>query len=206
MKPDSQSKCFLQTVLMRAHNSEGVIQNIRALIDPGAQVSLIAEEAISKLKLQKRYAQIPVRVTGVNSEVDYISNEFVDLALTNFNESHKTVTATLLVIPNCTWPYNPPDSVPNWIRNLKLNLADPDILDPFKFPLQFQMILNVSYSVQVVYPIPLYRLEKFEVRNTLFGYVLLGETPSITSSKPPEFFRQRDLPSVDHGNSDSNGQ
>lgn len=188
---------------MRAHNSEGVIQNIRALIDPGAQVSLIAEEAISKLKLQRRYAQIPVRVTGVNSEVDYISNEFIDLTLTNFNEPNKIITVTLLVIPNCTWPYNPPDSVPNWIRNLKPKLADPDVLDPFKFPLQFRMILNVSYSVQVVYPIPLYRLDKFEVRDTLFGYVLLGETPSITSPKPPRFFRQRELLSTDHDNRDS---
>ena len=156
MKPDTQSRSFLQTAVVNLHTTNGTIQHVRTLIDPGAQVSLISENLVKVLNLKPNYSNYPVRATGLNSEVDYVSNEMVDLTLANTKIANKCISVNFHVIPDCVWKYIPPDSVCDWIKKLTSFLADPEVLQPVRFPLIFQVILSVGYSIQVLHPTPLY--------------------------------------------------
>lgn len=152
-------------------------------------MSLISETLVESLDSKRSYSNFPVRVTGLNAEIDYISNEVVNLTLANLQTKSKQLTTNLTVLPNSLWRYTPPSPVANWISDLKLKLADPEVLDPSIFPLNFQIILSVGCSIQILNPVPLYRTNQFEVRNSQFGYVLAGENPPLTAKGPEMFLK-----------------
>lgn len=128
-----------------------------------------------------------MRLTGLNSEKDFISNEEVYINLHDRNDHSKVFNLKAITIPQSNWAYEPPSPVADWMREMRSNLADPEIIQKFPKALTFEMILSVGCSIQLLDPIPVLRFDQFEVRKTMFGLTFAGENPPHSSGKPTCF-------------------
>lgn len=66
---------LLPTALVQVRNSFGQMEQLRALIDPGSQVSLITEEAVQNLRLHKQ--RVKTTIFGVGETKTTKANSLV---------------------------------------------------------------------------------------------------------------------------------
>ena len=157
---------------------------VRALIDPGAQTTIVASSAIDGFQVERRQRNRPVRISGLNPQVDYVTDSEVLLVLRDKTNSEQTIEVTSIVMECERWTYKPPFPVTQWLKNTAPCLSDPAALLTKGEPLGFQIILNVTCAIQVLDPMPTRRFPNLEIRGSMFGYVIAGENPPETSKLP----------------------
>lgn len=183
-KPSINSNYFLYTAIVQIVDLMGQTRLVRALIDPGAQTSLVASTAISNLNVKEELLEIPMRISGLHPELDYVTNHDAFLTLTHRSNPNFSTYQRFTVMDCSGWNYRPPYPVSEWMKNMAPCLSDPNAVLGNGDPLPFHLILNIGCTIDVLDPYPIKKLYNCEVRGSLFGNVIAGENPRINSELP----------------------
>jgi hypothetical protein len=171
---------ILATSQADIYSPSGATHRIRLLIDPGSEVTLIAEQLVNKLHLQRRLSTIPI--LGVGSVSSGRTTGIVSCQLKP-THSEAQVHVDAHVLPQLTAQI-PSVAVPKqqWKHLKNLDLADPD----FNHPGPIDLLIGADSCAAVISspgvliggpsePVGLH---------TVFGCVLFGKvsSPSQQSS------------------------
>jgi hypothetical protein len=171
---------ILATSQADIYSPSGATHRIRLLIDPGSEVTLIAEQLVNKLHLQRRSSTIPI--LGVGSVSPGRTTGIVSCQLKS-THSEAQVHVDAHVLPQLTAQI-PSVAVPKqqWKHLKNLDLADPD----FNHPGPIDLLIGADSCAAVISspgvliggpsePVGLH---------TVFGCVLFGKvsSPSQQSS------------------------
>jgi hypothetical protein len=169
---------LLQTVLVRASDQEGNTELHRALLDSGAQHSIIAMSQFPTLRLEKRRLANPFVFNGVSADGRTEVTQRVTLKI---HPSQHTNNQSMIIHPICfprntPWSMSVPPEINHHLFQYKGLLADPDLLQD-ESTLPFSIILSnydshclLSGGKQNLNP-TLY------TRETPFGLVVGGRRP-----------------------------
>jgi hypothetical protein len=179
---------LLQTILVRASDQEGNTEVHRALLDSGAQHSVIIPSQFPTLKFIKRDLLGPFVFKGVSAEGKIPVTHRVTLLLRPFKQNSDQ---SMLIHPICfprdtAWSVTMPDDIGQNLFKYKGLLADPDLLfTDGKYT--FSIILSNfdSYCLLSGGKVPIDSM--IYTRETPFGLVVGGRKP-IPNCKGPIFF------------------
>ncbi|UYV83978.1 hypothetical protein LAZ67_X000771 [Cordylochernes scorpioides] len=123
-----ETNIFLSTALIKVFNSNNDELICRALIDSGAQKSLITKTLADKLNMAQEHTK--VKIAGFNSPIQSQVNKIIKIKLSSIYDNFKFETKALIVkdlsnkIPNF-YTHNPV-----WPHLNNLKLADPEFYIP----------------------------------------------------------------------------
>ncbi|XP_075157530.1 uncharacterized protein LOC142233037 [Haematobia irritans] len=169
----SFSSVLLYTIRLNVNTSRGRFQ-LRALLDPGSQGSLISEQTVEKLALTKTRSNC--RVVGIGNHHGDVSKFTVELNLVPRNENFG-FSCTALVLPTISSyapdPSSQQISLPEIARN---NLADPWFYnsDPIDLILGSDICSEIKLAGQSFIHKGLF------FQNTCFGWVFSGSSIHFT--------------------------
>lgn len=178
MDGSSRNTVLLATACVNVLNHVGDIISLRALIDPGSQVSFITDKAIRRLKLNTLSTN--AKVFGIGHTFSSTSTKRVTLSLeSNTNPSFK-LKSEFLTIPQITGSL-PPISYERskWTHTRDLKLADPH----YNRNGSIDLLLGAEIYGLILLP----GLLKGQVhepiaQNTAIGWILFGGSSSQNAS------------------------
>lgn len=168
---------LLTTAIINAQSTNGIIHQLRALIDSGSQSSFITENAVQKLNLKKTANR--VQVYGLGRVDAGISPGIVRLTIGSIHDPLFAIQMDALVMPKLTnlMPSENID-ISYWKHLTGIQLADPKFFEPGNIDIIIGANLYASIILQGV---------KVGVRGTplaqetVFGWILTGPTTSINN-------------------------
>ncbi|UYV73009.1 hypothetical protein LAZ67_10001506 [Cordylochernes scorpioides] len=141
-----ETNIFLSTALIKVFNSNNDELMCRALIDSGAQKSLITKTLADKLNITQEHTK--VKISGFNSTMQSQVNKIIKVKLSSIYDHFKFETKALIVkdlsnkIPNF-YTHNPV-----WPHLNNLKLADPE----FYIPRPIDIIIGADLYLDLVEP------------------------------------------------------
>ncbi|UYV72571.1 hypothetical protein LAZ67_9003800 [Cordylochernes scorpioides] len=141
-----ETNIFLSTALIKVFNSNNDELMCRALIDSGAQKSLITKTLADKLNIAQEHTK--VKIAGFNSIMQSQVNKIIKIKLSSIYDNFKFETKALIVkdlsnkIPNF-YTHNPV-----WPHLNNLKLADPE----FYIPRPIDIIIGADLYLDLVEP------------------------------------------------------
>ena len=165
---------LLPTAVIPVVASDGSIIQCRALLDSGAQLSMITEECAQNLKLKR--TPISIQLNGIVSS-KFVSTSSVDFEIRPTHFQKLDVKA--LVRPKLT-EFLPSQSITNaqCLHAKSVKLADPDFL----MSRRVDTILGSNIYESIVLDGKLEAENGLHLRNTIFGWVMSGKLPRETTS------------------------
>ncbi|UYV63054.1 hypothetical protein LAZ67_2002992 [Cordylochernes scorpioides] len=139
-----ETNIFLSTVLIKVFNPNNDELMCRALIDSGAQKSLITETLADKLNIAQEHTK--VKIAGFNSTIESQVNKIIKIKLSSIYDNFKFETKALIVkdlsykIPNF-YTHNP-----IWPHLNNLKLADPE----FYIPRPIDIIIGADLYLDIL--------------------------------------------------------
>ncbi|UYV76985.1 hypothetical protein LAZ67_14002708, partial [Cordylochernes scorpioides] len=141
-----ETNIYLSTALMKVFNSNNDKLMCRALIDSGAQKSLITKKLADKLNIAQEHTK--VKIAGFNSTMQSQVNKIIKIKLSSIYDHFKFETKALIVkdlsnkIPNF-YTHNPV-----WPHLNNLKLADPE----FYIPRPIDIIIGADLYLDLIEP------------------------------------------------------
>ncbi|XP_071055025.1 uncharacterized protein [Onthophagus taurus] len=160
---------LLATALVRVSSSRDDTIIVRALIDPGSEISFISESLVQRLKLSRRSANVPI--SGIGSQQTCISNGVVSVRLYSVIDSLISFTEEALILPKLTayLPKEHSTQLPVEFNNIPL--ADPEFTSFRKI----ELILGVGlYSKVLQEGVRRNGDGTLIAQKTQFGWILSG--------------------------------
>ncbi|UYV74590.1 hypothetical protein LAZ67_12000208 [Cordylochernes scorpioides] len=139
-----ETNIFLSTTLIKVFNPNNDELMCRALIDSGAQKSLITKTLADKLNITQEHTK--VKIAGFNSTIQSQVNKIIKIKLSSIYDHFKFETKALIVkdlsnkIPNF-YTHNPV-----WPHLNNLKLADPE----FYIPRPIDIIIGADLYLDLV--------------------------------------------------------
>ncbi|XP_034951554.1 uncharacterized protein [Chelonus insularis] len=124
-----QAIVFLATAQVKILHENGTSLEVRALIDPGSEISLISEYVVQQLKLLRKSASIPI--IGVGAKRTGSTRGLVNLKIKPHYESATIIACQAYVLPKLTSRIpSKTCHIPQWDHLKNLLLADPHYTKP----------------------------------------------------------------------------
>ena len=171
-------RTLLATVQVNVISEKGEKIKIRALVDPGSQISFISERLVQKLRLPRQQSTIPL--LGIAAIKAGRTRGLVSVQLAPYFESSAVCVITAYVLPKLTSKFSSiKANIVNWPHLKDIQLADPD----FQLPGYVDLIIGADYYGQI--------LEEGLRRGsgntptaqaTIFGWILFGPTEEVCSA------------------------
>lgn len=167
---------MLPTVVARVRTNDGRIKLVRAVLDSGSQTSFITADIATELCLNRQTKHINIMTLGQHSNP---VTECVNLKICSLNSAYNR-DVELSIVKHITSPMPQVKvnvealKIPNYIQ-----LADPN----FGIPGPISMLLAADVFFDALLP-ERHRVGSGQLvlQNTLFGYVVAGEVPQLSSS------------------------
>ena len=174
-----KSDLLLMTCRVLVESPDGFQAEARALLDSGSSASFVSERLAQSLHLPRSGQN--TRISGVAGFVRNSSQPITTFHVSSLYQPSKRLPVTAVIVPRVTTdlPLQPIKSHHNWNHLSGIQLADPGFGQPAKIDLLLgveiyaEVILHGRRSGDPDSPVA------FE---TLFGWVLAGNTNSATSA------------------------
>ena len=163
----TQKNCVLLPTAIVPISFNGVTIPCRALLDSGAQSSLITEHIVQKLNLPKKKLSINVSGIGGNVKIVNPSSVVIPIQLPD-----KLVPVEAIVLPKITGfiPNTSVQSSHRWKTIKHLKLADPDFLESNTIDL----LLGSDVVEQFMLDTRIQESPSIYLRESVFGWVVQG--------------------------------
>ena len=161
-----QSQVVLATTVLLIKTPTGKEILYLAFLDSGSQVSFITESCVQLLGLPKKCTEMTI--TGIASSGSTLSNHSVDVTIGRNSKvqfSASVLSKLTKVLPN---------DLIDTTRTRNLRMADPESYKPSKI----DILLGADISEQLMLSGKLEETDKLFLRETLFGWVLIGGVDS----------------------------
>ncbi|UYV75797.1 hypothetical protein LAZ67_13001386 [Cordylochernes scorpioides] len=177
--PISTTEHQANTILIKVFNSNNDELICRALIDSGAQKSLITETLADKLNIAQKHTK--VKIAGFNSTIQSQVDKIIKIKLSSIYDNFKFETKALIVkvlsnkIPN----FYTHDPVWSHLNNFKL--ADPE----FYIPRPIDIIIGADLYLDLIEPgLIKGPRDAPSAMNSKFGWIISGRSnmPNNTTS------------------------
>lgn len=147
---------------------------IRALIDPGSELSFISEQIVSFLHLGRSHSKTPI--IGIGGTSSGYTRGLVRVTLNFIHSSLDSMSIFAHILTHLTTclPSSNLNSL-SWPTLNNIPLADPDFLTPGPIDL----ILGADYYSEFIRPhVIQHDNSNLIAQQTLFGWVILGPIPT----------------------------
>ncbi|XP_048002429.1 uncharacterized protein LOC125238968 [Leguminivora glycinivorella] len=164
---------LLATAVVRARAWEKEESHlIRALIDPGSEVSFVSSATVQLLGLKQTPAK--VSVTGLRGQLITVLKSIVQITISSRSDTNSAIEVTAFVVDKVT--SNQPStkvSITSWPELQTVELADPEYHTPNKI----DMLLGAKVYARIIQP-GLFKSpqETTVAQKTSLGWILCGET------------------------------
>lgn len=174
----SANLVLLATAIVNIISSSGDAIPLRALIDPGSQVSFITNRAIQRLRLTTQASSS--KVFGIGHTFSGISTKRATLSLQSIVDPTFKLNSEFLTLPQITGSLpQTPYTNSKWTHIRNLQLADPE----FNRNSPVDLLLGAEVYGHIVLP-GLQKGQSHEpvAQNTSIGWILLGGSSSASVS------------------------
>lgn len=174
-EPTEQTTSLLGSIRVSIPDIHGKPVQIRALLDTGAQVSLISASAAKRLQLPLHPPELSIiAVNGTSTPPVHIIH-------CNLMSKYENVPLKAHILNNISCP-QPSSAVP--LDALTALIKDKILADPeFNRPGPIDMILGLDTYGAIVQATPTQRIGNIFALETIFGWVLYGSVPTNTPIK-----------------------
>jgi len=175
----SRPRVLLATARVQARSSSGRAIIVRALIDPGSEITLMTERLAQSLKVRR--IRLPISISAIGGVNIGTCRHAADLFISP-RDSSQPVLATVASILTSLTSYSPAPvtSENRWTHIADLHLADPDPLsaDPI------DIILGADlYSELLLDGVRKGESDQPMAQNTILGWILSGSATTSSISR-----------------------
>lgn len=162
---------LLATAVVKAKSWDKEGYLMRALIDPGSEVSFITSAAVNQLGLKP--TAVKVSVTGLRGQQMTVLKSTVQVTIASRTDSRSVIEVTAYVIDKVT--SNQPSakvSITSWPELQSVELADPD----YRIPNKIDVLLGANVYARIIQP-GLFKSpqETMVAQKTSLGWIICGE-------------------------------
>lgn len=173
----THSQALLATAIVRIRHHD-LDLDVRALLDPGSEVSFISDEIQKRANLPTQAVQ--AQISGMGSTKTASSSKLCSFTLTSTLQKDFSIPVRALVLKKLTGDLPSISmNIGDLPRDLDIPLADPLFHKSSKIDLLigadlYPFVIRDGVKTKVLYSLM--------AQNTVFGWVLLGPLPEVTPS------------------------
>lgn len=160
-----QPQAVLPTVRVQIRDSAGKYQQFRALIDSGAQNSLITERCAQNLSLSRKTTNI--NISGISGH-HFKAKGIVNLTVESIHDSSNTISVSALVVSKL------PDIEPVRCEATLQECQYLPLADPNSTETTCDLLLGADICFKILQPGQQVMKSGVIAQNTIFGWILVG--------------------------------